>query len=110
MHPAERTHAAMSLGYEILAPRFTDDSLEEPARHLVLQQPRPVPGERRLADGPDSDVPVEGSPEEHVVAQPLTRTGAQRVSSSSRSQGRLHHVFGWDRRPAPLAICASEVG
>ena len=62
----------MSLGYEILAPRFTDDSLEEQARHLVLQQPRPVLGERRLADGPASDVPVEGSPEEHVVAQPLT--------------------------------------
>ena len=61
----------MSLGYEILVPRFTDDSLEEQARHLVLQQPRPVLGERRLADGPALDVPVEGSPEEHVVAQSL---------------------------------------
>ena len=62
----------MSLGYEILVPRFTDDSLEEQACHLVLQQPRPVLGERRLVDGPASDVPVEGSPEEYVVAQPLT--------------------------------------
>ncbi len=61
----------MSLGYEILAPRFTDDSPEEQARHIVLQQPRPVLGERQLANGPASDVPVEGSPEEHVVAQPL---------------------------------------
>ena len=61
----------MSLRHEILAPRFTDDSLEEQVRHLVLQQPRPVLGERRLVDGPASDVPVKGSPEEHVVAQPL---------------------------------------
>ena len=77
-------HAEVLLRQQALPPRFAHHRPEEPARHLMRQQPGPVLGERRLVEGTAPDVQVEEPPEEHVRSA-VRRTGAPSARSRARS-------------------------
>jgi len=98
------------VGEQLAALRFRPHRVEEPVRHLMVEEPLAVLAERGRVEGRVADVHVEEPLEEHVVLESLAELALAAHRVERDQQRRLEQPLRCDARPPHPRVHGREVG